>query len=71
MSPDVANIDVCAQAGGANAALVKTVYSVPISDGKFRVSRCRIVRELDVADVGLGVEPEKPEQLVQPKAKRR
>jgi hypothetical protein len=32
-SPDVANLDVCAAAGGANTALVRTVYSVQVSDG--------------------------------------
>src|SRR5439155_25712604 len=33
-SPDVPNLDVCAQAGGADTALVKTVYGVTVSDGR-------------------------------------
>src|SRR5712692_2001607 len=32
-SPDIANLDICAAAGGADRALVKTVTGVQVSDG--------------------------------------
>jgi hypothetical protein len=35
--PDVANLDVCAQAGGANIALAVTLYGVNVTDGFLNV----------------------------------
>jgi fibronectin type 3 domain-containing protein len=36
-SPDVANLDVCASAGGANKAYVKTLTAVQVSDGTLNI----------------------------------
>lgn len=33
----------------------KDIAAIPVGDGKFRVSRCKIVGEKDVAEYGLGV----------------
>jgi hypothetical protein len=36
-SPDVANLDVCASAGGANKALVRTVTGIQVTDGTLNI----------------------------------
>jgi Concanavalin A-like lectin/glucanases superfamily/Malectin domain/Domain of unknown function (DUF1929)/Bacterial Ig domain/Bacterial Ig-like domain len=36
-NPDIANLDICAAAGGANAALVRTVNNVTVSDGVLNI----------------------------------
>jgi hypothetical protein len=36
-SPDIANLDICAAAGGPNTALVKTIANVTVSDGTLNV----------------------------------
>ena len=36
-SPDIANLDICAAAGGADRALVRTVQSVQVSDGVLNI----------------------------------
>jgi hypothetical protein len=37
-NPDLQNLDVCSQAGGANTALVKTVAGVSVTDGVLNIS---------------------------------
>jgi hypothetical protein len=36
-SPDIANLDICAQAGGPNTALVKTVTGVQVTNGTLTI----------------------------------
>jgi hypothetical protein len=37
-NPDLQNLDVCSQAGGANTALVKTISGVSVTDGVVNIS---------------------------------
>jgi hypothetical protein len=37
-NPDLQNLDVCSQAGGANTALVKTIAGVSVADGVLNIS---------------------------------
>src|SRR5207302_6750538 len=36
-NPDIANLDICAAAGGGNTALVRTVSSVQVTDGVLNI----------------------------------
>src|SRR5207245_5396639 len=36
-NPDIANLDICAAAGGADTALVRTVSNVTVSDGVLNI----------------------------------
>ena len=36
-NPDISNLDICAAAGGPNAALVRTVNGVTVSDGVLNI----------------------------------
>jgi hypothetical protein len=48
------------------------IAAIPLGDGKFRVRRCTVIRELDLVDLGLVEKPAEPiEAPAKPKRTRK